>query len=217
MSWVFMTLILYLIGMLIYVSIEFFGGASVDKISAFGSILGGIGTIFAAFVAIYLFNGWKLVEDHKTKNDHANNAVNSFLELQNFLKSHLIKVNLIRSLCINQTLSFDEKFQILSALGEFHHDITFCLRALKIHTQLFSTVSNNLILRGEFEQTIGSIESQGQVKFDAFISTIGSISSSPQHIMHSIDDYLVFTNGQLVVDLHLKVIIKLSRLTKALN
>lgn len=59
MFWVYLVVILYLVSMLVYVSIEFFGGADVDKISAFGSVLGGVGTIFAGFVAIYLFNDWK--------------------------------------------------------------------------------------------------------------------------------------------------------------
>ena len=49
--------------MLIFVSIEFFGKADIAKISAFGSVLGGVGAVFAGFVAIYLFNGWKTQEN----------------------------------------------------------------------------------------------------------------------------------------------------------
>lgn len=59
MFWVYLVVILYLVSMLVYVSVDFFGDADTDKISAFGSVLGGVGTIFAGLVAIYLFNDWR--------------------------------------------------------------------------------------------------------------------------------------------------------------
>lgn len=54
MFWVYLVVILYLVSMLVYVSVEFFGGTDTNIISAFGSVLGGVGTIFAGFIAIYL-------------------------------------------------------------------------------------------------------------------------------------------------------------------
>ena len=62
--WVFLAVNLYLISMLVFVSVQFFGGSDTDKISAFGSVLGGVGAFFAGFVAIYLFNGWKVQHNH---------------------------------------------------------------------------------------------------------------------------------------------------------
>ena len=50
--------------MLVFVSVQFFGGSDSGKISAFGSVLGGVGAFFAGFVAIYLFNGWKVQHNH---------------------------------------------------------------------------------------------------------------------------------------------------------
>ncbi|MCW8039808.1 SoxR reducing system RseC family protein [Acinetobacter entericus] len=57
--WVYLAVNLYLISMLVFVSVQFFGGSDIGKISAFGSVLGGVGAFFAGFVAIYLFNDWR--------------------------------------------------------------------------------------------------------------------------------------------------------------
>lgn len=62
--WVYLAVNLYLISMLVFVSVQFFGGSDIGKISAFGSVLGGVGAFFAGFVAIYLFNGWKVQHNH---------------------------------------------------------------------------------------------------------------------------------------------------------
>ncbi len=46
--WVFLAVNLYLISMLVFVSVQFFGGSDTDKISAFGSVLGGVGAFLQA-------------------------------------------------------------------------------------------------------------------------------------------------------------------------
>lgn len=61
--WIYLVVVIYLVAMLVFVSIEFFGKADIAKISAFGSVLGGVGAVFAGFVAIYLFNDWKTQEN----------------------------------------------------------------------------------------------------------------------------------------------------------
>lgn len=55
----------YAIGLLIYCSMKYVFNTSGENISAFGSILGGCGAFFAAFVAVYLFNDWRETEDFK--------------------------------------------------------------------------------------------------------------------------------------------------------
>lgn len=67
--------------MLVYVSVEFFGGADTNKIAAFGSVLGGVGTLFAGFVAIYLFNDWR--EQHN-KNIESQLCMKAFDYIQGF-------------------------------------------------------------------------------------------------------------------------------------
>ena len=53
--------------MLVFVTMQFFNNVSIDKISAFGSVLSGVGTIFAGFIAVYLFNDWR--EQHNKQVD----------------------------------------------------------------------------------------------------------------------------------------------------
>ncbi|ENX01029.1 hypothetical protein F899_01662 [Acinetobacter sp. CIP 101934] len=81
MFWVYLVVILYLVSMLVYVSVEFFGGADTNKISAFGSVLSGVGTLFAGFVAIYLFNDWR--EQHN-KNIESQLCMKAFDYIQGF-------------------------------------------------------------------------------------------------------------------------------------
>ncbi|ENW97317.1 hypothetical protein [Acinetobacter dispersus] len=51
--------VLYSIALLIYSTNKIVFHDSADAISAFGSILGAFGTLFATIVAAYLFNDWK--------------------------------------------------------------------------------------------------------------------------------------------------------------
>ena len=81
MFWIYLVVILYLVSMLVYVSVEFFGGADTNKIAAFGSVLGGVGTLFAGFVAIYLFNDWR--EQHN-KNIESQLCMKTFDYIQGF-------------------------------------------------------------------------------------------------------------------------------------
>ena len=58
-------IVAYAIALLTYCTMQDVFHSSVENISAFGSILGGCGAFFAAFVAIYLFNDWRETEDFK--------------------------------------------------------------------------------------------------------------------------------------------------------
>ncbi len=55
----FLAIILYLISMLVFVTIKFFLNEKAEYISAFASVLSGVGTIAAGIIAIFLFNDWK--------------------------------------------------------------------------------------------------------------------------------------------------------------
>ena len=93
MFWVYLAINLYLISMLVFVSVQFFGGFDIGKISAFGSVLGGIGSLFAGFVAIYLFNDWK--EQHN-KQILASEAKDTFKMIHKERDSiHLLKFTCI--------------------------------------------------------------------------------------------------------------------------
>ncbi|WP_252510707.1 hypothetical protein [Acinetobacter bereziniae] len=78
--WFFISVITYCVVMLVYISIKHVFKDSAEMISAFGSVLSAFGAFFTALIAVYVFNGWKHTEDHKTKNSHINNAINCFLD-----------------------------------------------------------------------------------------------------------------------------------------
>lgn len=84
-SWVYLAVILYLVSMLVFVSIDFFVKAGADKVSAFGSVLGGVGTIFASLVAIYLFQDWKVQKRYDLNKELAIKALTTLLD---FTKSY---------------------------------------------------------------------------------------------------------------------------------
>ncbi|WP_394661555.1 hypothetical protein [uncultured Acinetobacter sp.] len=58
--------------MLTYGTLRIFIDEKIEAISAFGSILSGIGTFFAAYAAIYIFNGWKVQANFDLKKEHVN-------------------------------------------------------------------------------------------------------------------------------------------------
>lgn len=75
----------YAIALLTYCTMNKFlkSSTSADDISAFGSILGACGAFFAAFVATYLFNDWKVQHNKNLERDAAFKAL-SIIESQHF-------------------------------------------------------------------------------------------------------------------------------------
>jgi len=176
--------------------------------------LGGFATLGAAYIAANLFDDWRVIEDHKSKNEHINNAKNSFLDLQDFLKIKSMQVMHIRAICLSQAINDNDKIALLSIFNEFQLDILYSLRSLKIHIHFFTKVTNDLILCGELEKILDNLESQSQVKYETLIKAIHR--QSPPQILNSFEDYFKYTNGPLVIDLHSKIILKLADKAKAL-
>lgn len=54
-----LSIVLYSITMLIYGTMKFFLNADLNSISAFGSIMGGLGAFFAGIVGLYIFLNWE--------------------------------------------------------------------------------------------------------------------------------------------------------------
>lgn len=176
---------------------------------------GGFTTLGAAFIAANLFDDWRVIEDHKSKNEHINNAKNSFLDLQNFLKMKSMQVMYIQAICRSQAISDDNKVELLSIFNEFQLDILYSLRSIKIHIHFFAKVTNNLILCGELEQILDNLDSQSQVKYETLIRAIHH--QSPPQILNSFEDYFKYTNETLVIDLHSKIILRLADKINALE
>lgn len=80
--------------MLTYGTLRIFIDEKIEAISAFGSILSGIGTFFAAFAAIYIFNGWKEQANFDLKKNHVNH-------LTEFLSKGYDELHKISEILIN--------------------------------------------------------------------------------------------------------------------
>lgn len=213
--WILTCAIAYTIGMLLFWTIDILSRGDANKISAFGSVLSAIGTFFAAFIALHVFNGWKITEDHKTKNEHINNVVNTYLQLQEFLRLKTIPLRNTQLTLQSQPITLPNRIQLMLDLNEIQIDIFYSLRALQTHIQLFATIANKLNLCGKFEQVINITQNQAKNRLDILLT---DLENNPQsQILISYDDYFKYITGQLISDLHLKIIIEITKESKALN
>ncbi|MFI8011595.1 hypothetical protein ACIF8R_15650 [Acinetobacter sp. ABJ_C4_1] len=211
--WFFITTIVYCIAMLIYISLKNFLSEKAEMISAFGSILGALAAFFAAFIALYVYNGWRVTEDHKTQNSHINNAVNSFFNLQNTLKSTLEQSIEISKLCSQQDLDFKDRTQLLIISSKIQTEISFFLRELKIHLQMFSTISNTIKLCEEYEKIIENLDKDILQNFTPLIEAIPD--KTPSEILNAYKIYSAYLAKDLVVNLHNKIILDITKRSKA--
>ncbi|ENX63609.1 hypothetical protein F885_00351 [Acinetobacter higginsii] len=81
--------VIYAVALLTYCTMKNVFSASADFISAFGSILGACGALFAAFVAAYLFNDWREIHNQTTYKE----ICNSTFITQKQLNVKLISIN----------------------------------------------------------------------------------------------------------------------------
>lgn len=189
--------------------------AAKDALSTTGSYFGAAATLGAAIIAAYLFNDWGVIEDHKTKNGHINNAVNTYLQLEEFLKLKTILLRNTQLTLQAQAITLQNRIGLMLDLNEMQIEILYTLRALQTHIQLFATIDNKLILCGNFEQVINDVQTQAKNKLDILLI---DLEHSPQsQILISFDEYFKYITGQLIIDLHSKIIRELTKESKALT
>lgn len=213
--WFFIIAIAYCLVMLVYISIKLVFKDSAEMISAFGSILSAFGAFFTALIAVYVFNGWKHTEDHKTKNNHINNAVNCFFKLQETIKLSLDKGIEIHKLCNSNSFSFSERTQILILISKLQAEISFSIREFTLHMQFFSTVGDEPVLGREFQQVIDQLSSNININYSNLANSVGE--KNPQEIINLFNIYSTFINSTLVIDLHKKIIIEMAKKSKAIT
>ncbi|WP_417211913.1 hypothetical protein [Acinetobacter venetianus] len=211
----FIIAIAYCLSMLIFITVRYFFNENAEMISAFGAVLSAIGSFFAALIALYLFNGWRITEDHKTKNNHINNSVTCFLKLQDAIKASSQQGMEIHSLCVLQNFSFNERTKILILISTLQAEISFILREFTLHIQMFSTVGNENALGGQFEEVIDRLNSNMFEKYNhlAFVTR----DKSPQQILDSLQIYTEYLNDHVVLELHKKIIIEMTKKSKAVS
>lgn len=123
-------IVAYAIALLSFCTMKNIYGTNADFISAFGSYLGAIGAFFAAFVAVYLFNDWKVQALHETKKEH----LGKLITLTNKLRFNLIVKrqalsNMLKAkesaVITDEIKSLDQKFD--SEIDEYFFAIRFSI------------------------------------------------------------------------------------------
>ncbi|MDC5398345.1 hypothetical protein NRA60_13395 [Acinetobacter baumannii] len=106
----------YSVALLLYCSLKVLSGSDANYISAFGSILSALATIFASFVAIYIFNGWKNQHNKSIIADEAKATFNRIHKERNII--HELKFLLEDLQGLNSTNLPDFKALFLGKLND---------------------------------------------------------------------------------------------------
>lgn len=155
MFWIYLVVVLYLVSMLIYVSVDFFEGADTSKVSAFGSILSGVGAFFAGFIAILLFSDWRVVKNYELVKDTSLSLLDTLLNLNSNIESFLGITLEFKNLqpeeceqfgkwCDEFSLAYMENLIELKSKNNLHHGL---VRNFEKDEKLFSTNDLNLIVK----------------------------------------------------------------------
>ncbi|MDC4397385.1 hypothetical protein OHV36_01245 [Acinetobacter baumannii] len=103
----------YALALLTYCTMKSVLSTSADNISAFGSILGASGAFFAAFVATYLFNDWRLQASFDLKKQHVNEI--SYLLAQSYDELHKMEEILLNLKNVEDYKILSEKYYSFKA------------------------------------------------------------------------------------------------------
>jgi len=164
--------------MLVYVSVEFFRGTDTNKISAFGSVLGGVGTIFAGFIAIYLFNDWKIQHNKQVINNFGLQVYEQFSNFENHLSTYQQYLKQLDDLI--GSYDYEVNSAILYAHNNFNYisNITITISELEISFnclyskfQAYSIVSGTLV--------------NDSIRYDSYLCLFKDINLFNDEIFHT--------------------------------
>ena len=144
------------------------------------SFLSVLATLGAAIIAANLFNDWRILEDHKTKNDQINKTMSVFMDLQTSLKLKSTLILNASKFCTPTKINFDDQVKLLYDIHEIQQEISYALRNIKIHIQVYANISNNLELCNEYEKIIDSEELKILSKSRSLIESINNTSPSQE-------------------------------------
>lgn len=153
--WIYLVVVLYLVSMLVYVTFDFFEGADTSKISAFGSILSGVGAFFAGFIAIILFSDWRVIKNYELIKDTSLSLLDTLLNLNSNIESLLGITCEFKNLqpeecekfgkwCDEFSLAYMKNLIELKSKNNLHHGL---VRNFEKDEKLFSTNDLNLIVK----------------------------------------------------------------------
>lgn len=124
-------MIAYAFALLTYCTLKSFYNTTADFISAFGSILGACAAFFAAFVAAYLFNGWKVQHNKQITNEFAIKTYTNFTKFEeSIFKLQSIFGSLTEDIDFSELHPLDLESPIIKARTEevslFFNQIKVC-------------------------------------------------------------------------------------------
>lgn len=120
-------IVTYAIALLTYCTLRAYICDNKDFISSFGSIIGGIGTFFAAFIAAYLFNDWKEQHNKTIIGGDARKAFTLLHNERNYLLDlqHKLKDQIGHSPKIYFTVSDQKMVDLINNLVDVHNQNRF--------------------------------------------------------------------------------------------
>ncbi|MFW1735351.1 hypothetical protein ACNPQK_22725 [Acinetobacter guillouiae] len=118
-----MAVVLYSISMLIYATLSIFKNADPNNISAFGSILGGVGAIFSGLIALTIFYGWKKQHNKSIVSNEAKLAFNKIHNERNIIHSMKFNLNKIYEIYDSERIAYIHTFlSDVKKLEELHNN-----------------------------------------------------------------------------------------------
>lgn len=129
-------LVIYAIALLTYCTMRGYVADNKDFISDFGSIIGGIGTFFAAFIAAYLFNDWRTEKSYDLHKEY----------LQDF-NHNLYKIHSISATSNWWFVHFYNQYNQVDEEGDLQPSIS--IRKISVHDysevqKITSSINNSL-------------------------------------------------------------------------
>lgn len=109
-----LAIVLYSASMLVYGTLCIFKNATASDISAFGSILGGVGAFFGGFVALFIFYGWKNQFNKNIEKELALGVIKDFVDTDSSLSKVKEKFNIFKNKCENVSEIDDHEFNNLT-------------------------------------------------------------------------------------------------------
>lgn len=164
--WILSCAILYSIGILLFWTSDILSKGDADKISAFGSILGAIGSFFAAFVAIYLFSDWRVVKNYELVKETSLTLLNAILNINSDIESLLsityefenlekAEFDEFNKMCADYSRNFMNNLIVLKSKNNLHHGLVrnfendtklFDKDDLELITNIFDKIATNIEL-----------------------------------------------------------------------
>ncbi|MFW2072640.1 hypothetical protein ACG9Y7_04160 [Acinetobacter gerneri] len=134
----FVCAIIYSLSILIFWTVDNIFASDNTKISAFGSILGAIGTIAAMFVAIYIFNGWKIQSNFAIRRDYLKDILNLLRNNHVYIEEAIKLILLIKN--SNEIGDSDKTMNIQQPIKKVDEDF---LNKLEFIMNEFLLFNNN--------------------------------------------------------------------------